>query len=245
RALEELQSLVRSIPEVARGETSGEPIRIPTGDGMALVFFRDPVAPVQCAMQIAAAVRRHPYLKLRMGLHSGPVYRVEDINANANVSGPGINLAERVMGCGDPGHILLSSAVIALLDQVGAWPIHNLGECEVKHGERVHLYSLYTDEVGNPEAPEKLSSRPSRLYVETVGARAASPAGADEANLKVTLLYKRGAQPDEELLLFLEEHLVAHGHTVFIDRHMAIGVEWAKEIERQIRTSDAVVPLLS
>src|SRR5437879_6070198 len=147
--LEQLQGLVRSTPGFARAEAGGELLRLPTGDGMALVFFRDPVTPVQCAMQISSAVRAQPHLKLRMGLHSGPVYRVEDINANANVSGGGINLAERVMDFGDAGHILLSGAMADLLEQVGTWPIHDLGEYETKHGQRqrLRLYNLYTDEI--------------------------------------------------------------------------------------------------
>jgi class 3 adenylate cyclase len=242
KLVDELQALLRGTAEFRRAEAGGELICRPTGDGMALVFFRDPVAPVQCALQIARALRSRPHLQLRMGLHSGPVYRVEDINASANVSGGGINLAQRVMDCGDAGHILLSGVVRDLLGQVGAWPLHDLGECEVKHGERLHLFSLYTDEVGNPALPEKLRGRVTAAGPAGTAPPGISPAGAA---VRVALLYKRQAHPDEELLQRLETQLTAQGFSVFVDRHLPIGVEWAKEIERQVRAADAVVPLLS
>jgi DNA-binding SARP family transcriptional activator len=240
RLLRELQEVIRETEEFRRAEAASELICLPAGDGIALVFFRGPAAPVQCAVQISRALHGRPHLPLRMGLHTGPVYRVEDINANANVSGGGINLAQRVMDCGDAGHILLSSAIRELMRQVGDWPVHDLGEYDVKHGERLHLFNLYTDEIGNPALPEKL-----RASVEV------SPRPKPEARTEAThreqvaLLYKRHAEPDEHLLKLLEAQLKAHGFQVFIDRHLAVGVEWAREIERQIRASDAVVPLLS
>src|SRR5205085_11094272 len=131
------------------------------------------VAPVRCAMELARSLGADPHLRLRIGLHTGPVYRVADINANANVSGGGINFAQRVMDCGDAGHILLSSHIVDQLTQVGAWPIHDLGICEVKHGERLHLFSLHTDTLGNPRLPDKL-----RSASLTVGRPAAGPAAA-------------------------------------------------------------------
>jgi DNA-binding SARP family transcriptional activator len=246
RLLQELQELIQDTAEFRRAEASSELICLPTGDGMALVFFRDPVTPVQCAMQISRALRGRPHLPLRMGVHTGPVYRVEDINANANVSGGGINLAQRVVSCGDAGHVLLSSVVRDLLGQVGDWPVHDLGECEVKHGERLRLFNLYTDEFGNPSLPALLSATRtgSRL------ARTSAPALAERqepraTSCRVALLYKRHAQPDEQVLELLEDRLTAHGFQVFVDRHLAVGVEWAKEIERQVRLADAVIPLLS
>src|SRR5262249_8275498 len=242
KLVDELQALIRETGEFRRAETSGELICRPAGDGMALVFFRDPVAPVQCALQVARALRTRPHLQLRMGLHSGPVYRVAAINASASVAGGGINLAQRVMDCGDAGHILLSSVVRDLLGQVGAWPLHDLGECEVKHGERLHLFNLYTDEIGNPALPEKLRGRVTAAAPVRTAAPGVSPAGAAT---RVALLYKRHAQPDEHLLKLLETQLTAQGFSVFVDRHLAIGVEWAKEIERQVRSADAVIPLLS
>jgi DNA-binding SARP family transcriptional activator len=240
RLLRELQELIRGTEEFRRAEGGGELISLPTGDGMALVFFRGPVAPVQCAMQISRALRDRAHLPMRMGLHTGPVYRVEDINANSNVSGGGINLAQRVMDCGDAGHILLSSAIRELLRQVGDWPVYDLGECDVKHGERLHLFSLHTDELGNPALPEKL-----RASVGVSRRPEPKPGPRETRGEQVALLYKRHAQPDEHLLKLLETQLKSHGFRVFIDRHLEIGVEWAREIERQIRGSDAVVPLLS
>src|SRR5262249_37209752 len=151
----------------------------------------------------------------------------------------GINFAQRVMDCGDAGHILLSSQIVDQLLQVGGWPIHDLGTCEVKHGERLHLFSLHTGTVGNPKLPEKLRSR----LASTARTGEGTPAAAPGAGQQVALLYKRDAEPDQHLLLLLEEALRGRGHNVFIDRHLAVGMEWAIEIDRQIRASDAVVVL--
>lgn len=249
RRLAELQDILRRVPEFARAEAGSDLLCLPTGDGMALVFFREPVAAVQCAMQVARAVRGREDLRLRMGLHSGPVYRVEDINANANVAGGGINLAQRVMEAGDAGHILLSNAFVELLGQVGAWPVHDLGEHTTKNGLRVHLFSLYAEGVGNAALPARLRSSygsavPARPVAAPRREREVVP-GAGGNGRKVAVLYKRNAEPDETLLEILERELRARGYQIFIDRHMTVGVEWAKEIERQVRTSDAVIPLLS
>src|ERR1700736_6553791 len=156
----QLQEAVRHTPEFVRAEASEELIRIPTGDGMALVFFRDAEAPVRCALELSQFLRNHSELRLRMGIHTGPVYRVADINANRNVAGGGINIAQRVMDCGDAGHILGSGTVAEVLSQVSTWntTLHDLGEVEVKHGLRIHVYNLYTDEAGNKELPKKISA---------------------------------------------------------------------------------------
>ena len=159
QVLRELQDTVRQTSEFTRAQVSQQLISLPTGDGMALVFFGDAEAAVRCASELSRALRKQTGLELRMGIHTGPVYRVADINANRNVAGGGINIAQRVMDCGDAGHILLSSAVADVLRQVStAWnnSVHDLGEAEVKHGVRVHLYNLYTEEVGNRELPQKL-----------------------------------------------------------------------------------------
>jgi class 3 adenylate cyclase len=156
--LSDLQEAVRSTPAFARAQSDDQLIRLPTGDGMALVFFRDPEAPVRCALELTKLLRSHPGIELRMGIHTGPVYRVADINANKNVAGGGINVAQRVMDCGDAGHILVSSTHGEVLGQVSSWNpmLHDLGEAEVKHGVRVHLFNLYTEEIGNRELPQKL-----------------------------------------------------------------------------------------
>jgi class 3 adenylate cyclase len=249
RQMAELQELVRATREFQRAEAGAELIRLPTGDGLALVFFRDPVAPVQCAMEIGRALRNRPRLQLRMGLHSGPVYRVADINEHTNVSGGGINLAQRVMECGDAGHILLSSVVRELLGQMGAWPLHDLGEIEVKHGVRLHLFSLHTDEIGNSGLPVKLQRPSGGSQLPAPSSQHLKPEiwsrEPDARALPVTLLYKQDAQPDETLVRLLETELTQQGFAVFVDRHRKVGVEWAQEIERRIRTSEAVIPLLS
>jgi tetratricopeptide (TPR) repeat protein/class 3 adenylate cyclase len=159
--LGELQEEVRNTSEFGRAQAEDQLIRLPTGDGMALVFFRDPEAPVRCALELSRKLRDHPEIKLRMGIHSGPVYRVADINANRNVAGGGIIVAQRVMDCGDAGHILISSAAAEVLGQVSAWSgtVHDLGEIEVKHGLRLHIYNLYLEGVGNPELPRRVATK--------------------------------------------------------------------------------------
>jgi serine/threonine protein kinase/Flp pilus assembly protein TadD len=161
RLLSTLQQAVRSTPAFAHAQAADKLIRLPTGDGMALVFFGDPAAPAHCALELSRALREHPEVKLRMGIHSGPVYRVADINAARNVAGGGINMAQRVMDCGDGGHILVSKTVADTLAEVSTWSkvvLQDLGEAEVKHGVRVHIYNLYTDDAGNPTLPHKLQT---------------------------------------------------------------------------------------
>jgi class 3 adenylate cyclase/tetratricopeptide (TPR) repeat protein len=161
QALRELQATIRNTSEFARAQAADQLIRLPTGDGMALVFFGDPEAPVRCAIELTKILRNHPAIKLRIGIHTGPVYRVADINANRNVAGGGINIAQRVMDCGDAGHILVSGAEADVLGQVSFWSgmLHDLGQVEVKHGLRLHLYNLYIDEAGNPTLPKKLGTQ--------------------------------------------------------------------------------------
>jgi TolB-like protein/class 3 adenylate cyclase/Flp pilus assembly protein TadD len=159
RALvDRLNEVVRSTDEFQVAEKVGRLIKIPTGDGMALVFYQNPEAPVECALEIARGLKDKPALRLRMGVHSGPVSGVVDVNGKANVAGAGINLAQRVMDCGDAGHILLSKHVAEDIEQYPHWQpyLHELGECEVKHGVRVALVNLCTDELGNPAVPERL-----------------------------------------------------------------------------------------
>jgi TolB-like protein/class 3 adenylate cyclase/Flp pilus assembly protein TadD len=155
--LDTLNQIVRGADEFRTAEAAGRLIKIPTGDGMALVFYGSPEEPVECALEISRALKEHSELQLRMGVHSGPVSGVIDVNERANVAGAGINVAQRVMDCGDAGHILLSKHVAEDLEQYAHWRplLHDLGECEVKHGVRVSVVNLYTEELGNPELPEK------------------------------------------------------------------------------------------
>ena len=158
--LRELQETVRNTAAFARALRKHMLICLPTGDGMALVFFGDPESPVRCAVELSQALHQHPEIKLRMGIHTGPVYRVADINANRNVAGGGINMAQRVMDCGDAGHILVSRAVAETLVQLANWSpfLQDLGEVEVKHGVHVYIYNLHTGEAGNAEVPQKLQA---------------------------------------------------------------------------------------
>jgi class 3 adenylate cyclase/ABC-type uncharacterized transport system auxiliary subunit len=159
QVLHELQEAVRKTPEFVRAQSEGQLLRLPTGDGMALVFFGDPQAPVRCALELSRALRDRPTIKVRMGIHTGPVYRVADINANQNVSGGGINVAQRVMDCGDAGHILVSAAAAEVLGQLSDWSgkLHDLGEAEVKHKVRLHIFNLCTDDTGNSCLPKKFA----------------------------------------------------------------------------------------
>ena len=153
----ELTSVVKNTQRFQRGESEGKLVRIPTGDGMALVFFDDPQAPIECGMEIAAALKSHPEIRLRIGIHSGPVNAVVDVSDRANVAGAGIDIAQRVMDCGDAGHILLSKRVADDLAPFPRWNphLHDLGECEVKHGRKISLVNFYTDAIGNPNLPRK------------------------------------------------------------------------------------------
>ena len=157
-SLRELNQIFRNTDAFRVAETAEKLICLPTGDGMALAFTSSPDAPVRCALQASKALLRHPELKIRMGVHSGPVSGITDLNERSNVAGAGINIAQRVMDCGDAGHILLSKRVAEDLVQYRHWQpyLHDLGECEVKHGEVISLVNLYNDEVGNPERPAKL-----------------------------------------------------------------------------------------
>src|SRR6266404_8911588 len=155
--LETLRKIVRGTAQFRAAEAEGKLLRLPTGDGGALVFRTTPEAPVLCALEIARELKKHPELRVRMGIHSGPVNAITDLNEHANIAGAGINIAQRIMDCGDAGHILLSRRVADDLEQYRQWRshLHDLGECEVKHDVRVHVVNLYTDEVGNRELPEK------------------------------------------------------------------------------------------
>lgn len=156
--VERLTEVVSSTEEYRRAKAGGQVIPLATGDGLALGFFSSPEAAAKCALEVSRALQGYPEIELRMGIHSGPVYRFSDITGKENLSGGGINFAQRVMDCGDAGHILVSNAVADVLGELSAWAncFHDLGDAEVKHGIRVHLYNLYTDELGNSLVPAKL-----------------------------------------------------------------------------------------
>jgi TolB-like protein/class 3 adenylate cyclase/Tfp pilus assembly protein PilF len=156
--LQELNRIVRNSECFRAAETAGKLTRVPTGDGMALLFFRSPEEPAQCALEISVALKGHPHIQVRMGVHSGPVSQVTDVNDRTNIAGAGINVAQRVMDCGDAGHILLSKHLADDLAEYRHWRpyLHDLGECEVKYGLRLHLVNLYKDNLGNPQVPQKL-----------------------------------------------------------------------------------------
>src|SRR5436309_4318033 len=174
-AVDELNEVVRASEQFHGAEAAGRLIKIPSGDGMALVFYTRPEAPTQCAIEISRALKEHPRLQLRMGIHSGPVSGVVDVNERANLAGAGINMAQRVMDCGDAGHILLSKRVAEDLAEYEQWRplLHQLGACEVKHGARISVVNLYADRVGNPQLPKRfqaLKKRSARVRWATMAA---------------------------------------------------------------------------
>lgn len=158
--VDELTEVVRGSDQFQKAEAADRLIKIPTGDGMALVFYTSPEAPAQCAIEISRILKEHPHLQLRMGLHSGPVSGGIDVNGLANLAGAGLNIAERVMACGDAGHILLSKHVAEDLEEYEQWRplLHDLGPCEVKHGVRVSVVNLYNDQFGNAKLPLKFET---------------------------------------------------------------------------------------
>ena len=160
-ALQELNQIVRST-EAAREAGAEEGLTIlPTGDGMALVFAGSVEEPVECALEMSQALRAQPSLPVRMGIHSGPIHHVKDANERENIAGVGINIAQRVMDCGDAGHILVSKRVADDLAQQRRWQpyLHELGDVEVKHGVVVSLVNLYAETIGNPTPPTRLGKK--------------------------------------------------------------------------------------
>jgi TolB-like protein/Flp pilus assembly protein TadD len=165
--LDTLKRIVRGTEQFRAAEAEGKLLRLPTGDGGALVFRTTPEAPVLCALEIARELKTHPELRVRMGIHSGPVNEITDLNEQANIAGAGINMAQRVMDCGDNGHILLSKRVADDLAQYPRWRsfLHDLGECEVKHGVRIGVVNFYGDGIGNPEPPRQFQIRKHRARI--------------------------------------------------------------------------------
>src|SRR5437899_2049244 len=188
--LEELNQIVRTTEAFRAAEAAGKLIRLPTGDGMALAFATTPDAPVQCALEISKALESRPELRVRMGIHSGPVSGLVDVNDRSNIAGAGINMAQRVMDCGDAGHILLSRHVAEDLEQYRQWQpyLHDLGECEVKHGVRVHVVNFYTEEVGNPETPEKFRQSKETQTAPATPVSDAKPAGRSRAMIAALII---------------------------------------------------------
>src|SRR5947208_106452 len=159
-AVDELNEVVRASEQFQKAEAAARLIKIPTGDGMALVFYTSPEAPAQSAVEMSRALKEHPRLQLRMGIHSGPVSGVVDVNERANLAGAGLNMAQRMMDCGDAGHILLSKHVAEDLEEYEQWRplLHDLGACEVKHGVRVSVVNLYAEQFGNATLPRKFKA---------------------------------------------------------------------------------------
>ena len=201
--LEKLREIVRATETFRAAQREGKLERLPTGDGGVLVFHTSPEAPVECAMEIARELKKHPELRVRMGVHSGPVKEVTDLSEQGNIAGAGINIAQRVMDCGDAGHILVSKRVADDLEHYAQWRplLHDLGTCEVKHGVSLALFNLYSDEIGNPEQPKKFQTDERKIDVVTPTAPQKSIAVLPFENLsedKANVYFADGIQ--EEIL---------------------------------------------
>ncbi|MGB8170515.1 MAG: AAA-like domain-containing protein, partial [Chthoniobacteraceae bacterium] len=246
--VQQLRAAVRNSVEFKRARAAGSLICIPTGDGMALVYLdNDVCAPIRTAIEIEAALRDGAVFGLRIGLHSGPVFRVPDINGTECVAGAGVNYAQRVMDCADAGHILMSHVHASFLREFENLRSHlrEVGEAEIKHGERLQLVSYFDGRAGCTTVPSKLAGRPGKKATFAAQPRPGIASDRPSGPWRVALLYKRHAEPDETLLHTLESELKRFGCDVFIDRHVRVGLDWAKEIEHALRTADAVIPLLS
>ncbi len=221
RQIAELNRLVGETPTYAAAKEAGRVLGLPTGDGMALLFSGDVAAPARCAMELQAVLKGGP-LKVRMGVHSGLVQRGTDISGRDNVAGEGINVAQRVMDAAAAGDVMLSEQYAVWLVQFDGWEgrVGDPQEIVAKHGVRLRVHALQGTKAKPAKAPAEGATR-------------------------IVLLYKRKAQPDETILATVEAHLEGQGHTVFIDRHLKIGVDWAKAIEERIRLADWVIAIVS
>jgi hypothetical protein len=207
-------------------------IALPTGDGLVLVFFNDVFAPANCAIELSRTLLAIP---VRMGIHSGPVQFQTDVSGGKNVVGEGINTAQRVMDFADAGQILLSEQYAGWLRQFDQWMplIAPLGSATAKHGQLLKLYTLASTEFGLRTISAKITSSDSTLASEDIPPQ------------RIVIIYKRNAEPDQQLLAFLESQLSGMSHEVFVDRHLKIGVEWAKAIEQKLSEADVVIAVLS
>ena len=228
-----LNVAVEAAPVFVSARSIGGVRPLPTGDGMALLFFTEIAAPALLAIEVSRLIASS--LPLRMGIHSGLVQTTLDISGGENAVGEGINTAHRVMDFADPGHILLSAPYADWLLQIEGWKscLEALGEGIAKHGQRIGLYNLRGDGYGRKERPSRLTDAVS------------SQTTPQTAQKKVTVLYKRNLKPDGDVLHTVEERLDALGFDVFVDRNLRIGIEWARAIETRIRESDAVVAIVS
>src|SRR6059058_2476169 len=194
--VQQLSEIVRATPQFRQSSAAGKLIRIATGDGMALVFFKSPEEPVHCAMEIAKALKSYPHIRLRMGVHSGPVDQVTDVNDQTNVAGAGINIAQRVMDCADACHILVSERVADDLAQDRLWQplLHDLGQVEVKHGAKLGIVNLYSSELGNSQLPQKFAGETTNS--DGKSARGTSDADAPEKSIAVLPFESLSADPN-------------------------------------------------
>lgn len=241
-AVSELQDVIRGSEEYQRAEAAGELACLPGGDSVAIVFTGHPLSAVRCSVEIAKGISAAS-IKLRMGVHTGPVTRQLNIIGKTDYSGSGINIAQRVMNCGDAGHILISGSAADVISEFNGWAgkLHGLGQTLAKHDRPIELFNLFDSTFGNPDIPSSIKA-PVKKEQQTAESQ---PEQQVMLSFKVALLYRRNTQPDEQVLAMLEKRLSEVGCEVFIDRHLSVGVEWARAIEKQLHNADAVIPLIS
>ena len=155
KVTDELISYVKGTEGFQQANRQGKLIILPTGDGMALVFFNSVHAAFKCAVDVGKKTYKHPQIGLRNGVYSGPVVPVKDINDNPNVSGSGINMAQRCMDAGDNDHILISNGVHQYVNQmdIPGLKFEDWGPVIVKHGSTVHMWTAYGPNFGRTEFP--------------------------------------------------------------------------------------------
>jgi class 3 adenylate cyclase len=238
RLIAQLNAAVNAAPAFASADASGAVQTLPTGDGMALVFFNDVLAPVQTAVHIGRAARGGA-LPLRMGMHSGLVLPQVDATGRENLVGEGLNTAQRVMDFGEAGHILLSAQYAAWLQHFDEWTtsLYSLGEGVAKHDLRIPLYNLHSAGVGLASVPVKLG--------KPTGSAAAATVQKGAPGKSVALLYKPSLQPDAKVLETLQTRLLSLGYEVYVDSRQKISPAWAKAVEEPIRNADAVIAIVS
>ena len=238
RLLAQLSELVTECSTFRAARNTDEMMAFPSGDGMWILFKKDLSGPARCAAELAVKLKTVEGLSVRMGIHSGPVRYQTDIAGTQTVVGDGINTAKRVMDMGDGGHIVLSSQYAQWLKQSDEWAkkVHDWGVGYTKHGERLDLSVLASPDYGRTDPSTHLAPTEKESLVATEAPRPGK---------RIVIVYKRGAQPDDQILATLETILETDGNDVFVDRHLRIGVEWAKAIEQHIRAADVVIALVS
>ncbi len=240
-AVDALNECVRASEQFQRAEAADRLLRIPTGDGMALVFYSSPQAPAQCALEVSRVLKNHPRVPVRMGVHSGSVTGVVDVNGRANLAGAGLNIAQRVMDCGDAGHILVSKNAADDLDEYENWRplLNSLGACEVKHGVKLHIVNLYDGGIGNARVPARIRAQRRRLAKRRIALGAAA-LGLAVIALSVSFFPRRAAAANNSIAVLPFKPLLAENRDPVLELGLADTL-----ITKLSNTHEIIVPSLT